>query len=47
MTDSAPWRRPMMFSKLASAAPGSEAALNNLLNIIGRRQGTLAVLSIG
>lgn len=31
----------------ARAQPGSEAALNNLLNIIGRRQGTLAVISIG
>ena len=31
----------------ARADPGTEAALNNLLNIIGRRQGTLAVLSIG
>lgn len=31
----------------ARAEPGSEAALNNLLNIIGRRQGTLAVISIG
>lgn len=31
----------------ASAAAGFEAALNNLLNIIGRRQGTRAVLSIG
>lgn len=31
----------------ASAAAGFEAALNNLLNILGRRQGTQAVLSIG
>jgi general secretion pathway protein N len=31
----------------ARAAPGAEAALDNLLNLIGRRQGTLAVLSIG
>ena len=27
MTDSAPWRRPMMFSKLASAASEPGAAL--------------------
>lgn len=31
----------------ARAAEGSEAALNNLLNIIGRRQGALAVIQIG
>jgi len=37
------WR----FLGQASAAPGSEAVLNNLLNIIGRRQGALSVISIG
>lgn len=31
----------------ASAAPGFDAALNNLLNIIGRRQGARSVISIG
>lgn len=31
----------------ATAAPGREAALNNLLNIIGRRQGARSVISIG
>jgi len=31
----------------AHAAPGTEAALNNLLNIIGRRQGALSLISIG
>lgn len=31
----------------ARAAPGAEAALNNLLNIIGRRQGAQSVISIG
>jgi general secretion pathway protein N len=31
----------------ASAAPGREDALNNLLNIIGRRQGARSVISIG
>jgi general secretion pathway protein N len=35
------------FQGQARAAPGSEAALNNLLNIIGRRQGALSVISIG
>lgn len=31
----------------AQAAPGAEAPLNNLLNIIGRREGALSRLSIG
>lgn len=31
----------------AQAAPGFEAALNNLLNIIGRREGALSRISIG
>jgi general secretion pathway protein N len=35
------------FSGQASAAPGFESALNNLLNIIGRRQGALSLISIG
>lgn len=35
------------FRGQASAAPGAEAALNNLLNIIGRRQGAQSVISIG
>ena len=29
------------------ASPGREAALNNLLNIIGRRQGARSVITIG
>jgi general secretion pathway protein N len=37
----------MHFSGEARAAPGREAALANLLNIIGRRQGARAVISIG
>ena len=37
----------LRFRGQASAAPGAEAALNNLLNIIGRRQGAFAVISIG
>jgi general secretion pathway protein N len=37
----------LRFRGEARAAPGSETALNNLLNLIGRRQGTLSVLSIG
>ncbi len=35
------------FTGQASAAEGSEAVLGNLLNIIGRRQGALSVISIG
>ncbi len=31
----------------ASAAPGSEAALANLLNIIGRREGARSIISVG
>jgi general secretion pathway protein N len=31
----------------AHAAPGSEAALENLLNLIGRRNGALSAISIG
>lgn len=37
----------LRFDGQASAAPGSEAVLNNLLNIIGRRQGARSVISIG
>jgi general secretion pathway protein N len=35
------------FNGEASAEPGSEGALDNLLNIIGRRQGTRSIISIG
>lgn len=37
----------LRFNGEASAAPGSEAALANLLNIIGRRRGPVSVISIG
>lgn len=37
----------LRFAGEASAAPGHEAALDNLLNIIGRRQGTRSLLSLG
>ncbi|CAD5372565.1 conserved hypothetical protein [Rubrivivax sp. A210] len=37
----------LRFNGQASAAPGAEAALDNLLNIIGRRQGALSLISIG
>jgi general secretion pathway protein N len=39
--------RGLRFRGQASATPGQEPALNNLLNIIGRRQGAASVLSIG
>jgi general secretion pathway protein N len=42
------WVGPKLrFRGEASAAEGSESALNNLLNIIGRRQGARSVISIG
>jgi general secretion pathway protein N len=42
------WAGPRVrFRGEASAAEGQEAALNNLLNIIGRRQGAVSVISIG
>ena len=37
----------LRFIGQASAAPGSEAVLSNLLNIIGRRQGAVSVITIG
>lgn len=39
--------RGLRFTAQASAAPGQEAALANLLNIIGRRQGAVSLISIG
>ena len=42
------WRpRGLVFRGQGRAAPGQEPALNNLLNIIGQRQGALSVISIG
>jgi general secretion pathway protein N len=38
---------PLRFQGAASAAPGSEDALGGLLNIIGRRQGTQSLITIG
>jgi len=37
----------LRFNGTASAAPGSETALDGLLNIIGRRQGAISLISIG
>lgn len=37
----------LRFEGQAEAAPGSEAALSNLLNIVGRRQGPISVIKIG
>ena len=48
LTGSGQWAASKLrFNGQASAAPGSEAALGNLLNIIGRRQGALSLISIG
>ncbi|MFY8088956.1 MAG: type II secretion system protein N [Rubrivivax sp.] len=42
------WVGPKLrFRGEAAAAEGSENALNNLLNIIGRRQGTRSIITIG
>jgi general secretion pathway protein N len=34
------------FSGQAQAAPGSEASLDNILNVIGQRQGALSMIRI-
>lgn len=48
LSGSGQWAGPRVrFRGEASAAEGQEAALNNLLNIIGRRQGATSVISIG
>ena len=48
LTGSGQWTGTRLrFRGEASAAPGHEAALSNLLNIIGRRQGALSIISIG
>jgi general secretion pathway protein N len=48
LTGSGQWSPAgLRFRGDAEAVDGSEAALNNLLNIIGRRQGARSVISIG
>lgn len=48
MSGSGQWTGSRLrFRGLASADDGAEAALNNLLNIIGRRNGPTSVISIG
>jgi general secretion pathway protein N len=37
----------VQFDGEASAAPDAEAALSNLLNILGQRQGTKSILKMG
>jgi general secretion pathway protein N len=37
----------LRFNGEASAAPGSEEALANLLNIIGRREGARSLITLG
>jgi general secretion pathway protein N len=39
--------RPIEFRGQASAAPGREEALSNLLNIIGRREGARSIIALG
>jgi general secretion pathway protein N len=41
------WAPRLRFRGQASAVPEAEAALANLLNIIGRRQGAVSLISIG
>lgn len=47
LSGSGSWAPALRFRGEARAAPGSEAALANLLNIIGRRQGAASLISIG
>jgi general secretion pathway protein N len=48
VTGQGQWVGPTLrFRGEATAAPGSENALNNLLNIIGRRQGARSIITIG
>jgi general secretion pathway protein N len=37
----------LRFNGVASAAPAHEAALTNLLNILGRREGARSIISLG
>ncbi|RYY92801.1 MAG: type II secretion system protein N, partial [Comamonadaceae bacterium] len=39
--------RALRFDGEASAAPGREDALSNLLNIIGRRDGARSLITLG
>ena len=41
------WAPSLRFRGQASAGPGAEAALANLLNIIGRGEGAVSLISIG
>lgn len=48
LTGSGQWAASKLrFQGQARAAAGAEAALDNLLNIIGRRQGAVSLISIG
>lgn len=48
LTGSGRWIGPRLrFSGVASAAPEREAALANLLNIIGRRDGARSIITLG
>jgi general secretion pathway protein N len=37
----------LAFRGEAQAAPGAEAELNNLLNVLGRRNGAISQLALG
>lgn len=48
LSGSGRWVGPRLsFEGIASAAPGYEAALANLLNIIGRRSGARSIITLG
>ena len=48
LSGSGSWSGPRLrFSGVASAAPEHEAALSNLLNIIGRRNGARSIITLG
>ena len=48
LSGSGQWAGPTLrFQGEATAAPGAESALDNLLNIIGRREGARSLISIG
>jgi general secretion pathway protein N len=47
LTGQGQWGPGLRFSGEASAAPGSEAVLDNFLNIVGRRQGSRSIITLG
>ena len=48
LSGSGSWTGPRLrFDGVASASPEHEAALSNLLNIIGRRNGARSIITLG